>query len=207
MSMNDMINEQLSALADNELSADEARFLLKRIANEPALRQQWDRLHLIRACLRRELTPLKGNEFAAGVMAAIAAPAPRAALPFWLKPLAGGAIAAAVAAVALLVATPKPAAPELAHVNPPPSLTSETGLRTRDLTPPLIAQPVSGSETYLETGTPSSMLLQDYLSRQAGTGFAPYVLVVRPVQSSVSPPLAPVDNAGRAATQQPLPTP
>jgi len=43
--------EDLSALMDDELGAEPARFLLRRMEHEPELAQVWSRWHLIRACL------------------------------------------------------------------------------------------------------------------------------------------------------------
>ena len=46
--------EQLSAWMDGELPADEARFLQRRLANDVALREQWERWQVASACLKRE---------------------------------------------------------------------------------------------------------------------------------------------------------
>ena len=40
----DAVGEQLSALLDGELSADEARFVQRRMASDPALRARWARM-------------------------------------------------------------------------------------------------------------------------------------------------------------------
>ena len=44
--------EQLSAWMDGELPADEARFLQRRLGNDRALREQWERWQVASACLR-----------------------------------------------------------------------------------------------------------------------------------------------------------
>lgn len=45
---------QLCAYMDGELPADEARFLERRLANEPALQAKWQRLQLASSCLKRQ---------------------------------------------------------------------------------------------------------------------------------------------------------
>jgi sigma-E factor negative regulatory protein RseA len=49
------MKEQLSAFVDNELSEFEERRLLSGMAVDPALRETWERYHLIRAVMRNEL--------------------------------------------------------------------------------------------------------------------------------------------------------
>jgi sigma-E factor negative regulatory protein RseA len=118
------MHEKLSAFLDNELSELEERQLLKALGEDEALRQRWERYHLIRAALRSAPeTPAAGN-VAARVQARLAAePAPQA----WrrLRPatrtLGGLAIAATVAAVTLVGLTvlkePAPA-PTVASTKP-----------------------------------------------------------------------------------------
>ena len=50
--LDENIREQLSAWMDGELPADEARFLERRLANEPALRAHWQRLQLASSCIK-----------------------------------------------------------------------------------------------------------------------------------------------------------
>ena len=50
--IDDRLKEQLSAWLDGELPADEARFLQRRLDNDPALRAQFERWQLAAACLR-----------------------------------------------------------------------------------------------------------------------------------------------------------
>jgi len=100
------IQEQLSAFCDGELSAAEAELLLKRLQRDPQLRATAGRYGLIGEALRSTQAGGPSREFAAQISKAIE----REALPHrawrpvvgWLKPVAGGAIAAGVAAVALV---------------------------------------------------------------------------------------------------------
>lgn len=98
--LDETLCEQLSAWMDGELPADEARFLERRLANEPELRARWERMQLASSCLKgHSLRPMPGT-LAANVAAAIVAPsvAERTRRP-WL----GWAVAASVALLAVAV--------------------------------------------------------------------------------------------------------
>ena len=101
--------EQLSAGIDGELSREEWRFLWRRLDHDEDLQLRWARYHVARDSLRKQLPPLAGDGFAARVMlaieqdASVATVAPRHR---WLRWSAGGAIAAGVAAVALMMTQP-----------------------------------------------------------------------------------------------------
>lgn len=109
--MNEANREHLSALADSELERDQVRFLLRRMDHDAELRAAWSRYHVAGASLRRELpSTLAGDGFADRVMAALES-SPHAVAGSgrrrWLQWSAGGAIAAGVAAVALMIAQPQ----------------------------------------------------------------------------------------------------
>ena len=99
--------QQLSALIDGELPADEARFLLRRLQHDDELSGCHERWQLCGDVLRGMATAPAPTDFAARVHLAVAAepapqaqPAPgRARVWGW----GGGAIAASVAALALFV--------------------------------------------------------------------------------------------------------
>jgi len=56
MMQNDL-DEKLSAMADGELGAEETRFLIRRLANDPEARAQFSRYHAISAAARQEYVP------------------------------------------------------------------------------------------------------------------------------------------------------
>jgi hypothetical protein len=87
--------EQLSAWMDGALSAEEARFLERRLAHDPALRAKWERMQLASSCLRgHEVRPMP--QLAGRVARELdATPAPAR------RPLLGWAIAASVALLAI----------------------------------------------------------------------------------------------------------
>ena len=103
--MNDEIREQLSALADDELSDAERPLLLGRLQRDPALRACLGRYELIGEVMRGA-----GDAAALGVAERVRK-ALDDELPLtatargragWLKPVAGLAVAASVALVAVL---------------------------------------------------------------------------------------------------------
>jgi negative regulator of sigma E activity len=133
--MTDALNEQLSACLDGELPPAELDLLLKRVEREAELRDAIGRYSLIGEAMRAERPAVASRDFASKVMAAVAAePAhaqPPVALPQvaqkpaavqhapsqrasgmspavvrYLRPAAGMAIAAGVAAIAVLTMQP-----------------------------------------------------------------------------------------------------
>lgn len=120
--------EQLSALVDGELGADEARFLLRRMEHDPELAGCQERWQLLGDVMRGQVPALAPAGFSAAVAAAIAAePTPQAEprrqvrRSGWRAWGGGAALAASVAAVALFIggeklkeATPgEPLAPQV----------------------------------------------------------------------------------------------
>lgn len=106
--MNETAKEQLSALMDGELPRDELRFLLRGLDGDAGLAQRWSRYHVARAVLQRQYVPAATGDdrFAAAVMLRLEpAPAQRRVgrIARWAS---GGAIAAAVAVVALIATRP-----------------------------------------------------------------------------------------------------
>jgi sigma-E factor negative regulatory protein RseA len=114
---------QLSALFDNELPPAEADLVIRRLLKDPALRARWERYALIGACLREE--PVAGArrkmDVAERVRMQLAGEADRpqvagqAVAPYpgrrrnWSqfgRGALGGAIAAGVAALALVLVHP-----------------------------------------------------------------------------------------------------
>ncbi|GFE80797.1 hypothetical protein GCM10011487_27970 [Steroidobacter agaridevorans] len=131
-SMTDALNEQLSACLDGELPPAELDLLLKRVGREAELRAAIGRYSLIGEAMRAERPAVASRDFASKVMAAVAAEPAQAetAAPMarpkvaqkpaaaerasgmspavirYLRPAAGMAIAAGVAAVAVLTMQP-----------------------------------------------------------------------------------------------------
>lgn len=143
--MTDALNEQLSACLDGELPPAELDLLLKRVGREAGLRAAIGRYSLIGEAMRAERPAVASRDFASKVMAAVAAEPAQDPLPVpmvqpktvhkpaavaertsgispavirYLRPAAGMAVAAGVAAVAVLTMQPM-GQPELSPVSAP----------------------------------------------------------------------------------------
>jgi negative regulator of sigma E activity len=107
--MSERIKEQLSAFLDGELPEPESALLLKRLERDDDLRGALSRYSLIGAVLRSDGDVPAARQVAARVSAAIARePAGRMAVATYrsaalLRSLAGLAVAAGIAALALLL--------------------------------------------------------------------------------------------------------
>lgn len=117
--MTDKIHEQISALLDGELSQAESEMLFRRMENDAELRAVWQRYAMIHDAIHREVPEQFDTGFSSRVMDAIHADAGSAAagdstvdgtragvlgsgLNRLLKPVAGLAVAASVAAMAII---------------------------------------------------------------------------------------------------------
>ena len=108
--MSEKIKEHMSALVDGELELRSAAETIDVLLQSEDLQLHWSRYHVVRDVLRHKVFPQAGNELLARVRANLAAepahfppadPRPRS----WrgaLKPVAGLALAASVAVVAVL---------------------------------------------------------------------------------------------------------
>jgi len=192
--MNETANEQLSALMDGELPRDELRFLLRGLAGDAGLVQRWSRYQVARAVLQREYVPAATGDdrFAAAVMLRLEPAQPRLGrrIGRWAG---GGAIAAAVAVVALMATRPAgehgalPAAPGTDLATVTPMLLSPQQPVARQQQPvfaPMPAMPATFSDTQ-----PASFesFLPRYTANPRGSaqnadatpnGFVPYILMI-----------------------------
>jgi sigma-E factor negative regulatory protein RseA len=106
--MSEQIREQVSAFLDGELPSSETELLLKRLTRDAELRESFGRYALIGESLRGASRAPLTRGFAARVNCAIdgepvvASPPARAHPPRWWRSLAGAAVAAGVAAVAVV---------------------------------------------------------------------------------------------------------
>ncbi|MCC7198324.1 MAG: sigma-E factor negative regulatory protein [Gammaproteobacteria bacterium] len=127
MTMTEPVKEQLSALLDGELPDGEMELLVKRLDRDPDLRLTLSRYSLIGAALRTDGQIPAARAVAARVSAALAQEPPLAAASSqgwsrWTQLVAGLAVAASVAVVAVMLAAspaPLPAAPAVAAVSIP----------------------------------------------------------------------------------------
>jgi negative regulator of sigma E activity len=128
--MSEQIREQVSAFLDGELPGSETELLLKRLTRDSDLRESFGRYALIgevvRASGRGADRSRVSRGFSAGVNAAIDGEAAPAAAPLplharqarWWRPVAGAAVAAGVAAVAVVALQQRAVSPGLRSVVP-----------------------------------------------------------------------------------------
>lgn len=100
---------------DGEISKETSRFLVRRLGADSELRGTWARYHLVRDCLRYQEGGLPGVDLCGRVQQALEDETPqmaprRLASNFtksgWLKPVAGMAVAASVALMAIITVGP-----------------------------------------------------------------------------------------------------
>lgn len=101
--MSDYNNEQLSALVDDEY--DDNADMIDRLIKDQALQDTWSRYHLIGDCLRGNLSDNLSNDVSERVSQSLqdepTVLAPQKRKSFNIKPVAGFAIAASVAMMAV----------------------------------------------------------------------------------------------------------
>ena len=104
--MSDLVREQLSALIDGELPANERELLLQRLSTDLGLRQSYARYVLISHAIRGQLPTQIDTQMDTRLSAAIARESAYAPVPLswsrFVKPLGGVAVAASVAFMALV---------------------------------------------------------------------------------------------------------
>ena len=111
--MTGKLTEQLSALMDNECTEHEFSLALRRLGKENGMLASWERYHLISDILKGHTPDVVTTGFSVRVADMIElepthrpADTPRArnqVRPSWFRPVAGVAIAASVAGVAMFV--------------------------------------------------------------------------------------------------------
>jgi len=178
--MTNNTEERLSALIDSELSQSIMAETLSSLKQSPELRGTWDRYHLIGDALRGEGFRESADGIARGVREQVLAEPPIVARPIpisrtklrdrLLRPMAGAAIAASVAALAV-VTLPKltgetPTADPVQIASNPPapvSYANQSGTRWKNLTEPALQSKLN---RYLENHS-------EYAS-SGGMGVVPY---------------------------------
>ncbi|NNE05388.1 MAG: hypothetical protein HKN15_06660 [Xanthomonadales bacterium] len=102
--------EHLSSLMDGELTRDTGLFLTRRLSSDGELGQTWERYHLIRDCLRQPGAGMPVVALSARMKHALDAEASGQSIEparRWLRPVAGLAIAASVALMAVVAVGPE----------------------------------------------------------------------------------------------------
>ncbi len=179
--------EHLSALVDGEISRETSRFLVRRLGADDELRATWTRYHLVRDCLRHQDGVSAGEDLCARVSLALESEQPgkrfRTLPTAWFKPVAGLAIAASVALMAVVAVGPGiPGAPQSAS-----ELAGEMEYEQFTSPQSLTSAPYSSAASYSgQSGSASTGRKMDsYLVRHyqvtgasGGKGFVAFVPIV-----------------------------
>ncbi len=190
--------EHISVLMDGEFSRETGMFLARRLSSEEAMCEKWERYHLIRDCIRqpggKQVVSGLCEKFNASLDAEDTSVEPFGNTHRWLKPVAGLAIAASVALMAIVVTAPpagtipgNSADATLASPANPPFVSPNT----LSLTPAIA--PVSQAVSYASAQQANTSRLNAYLlrhnqtartaGRQGFVSFVPIVATQPPVQS------------------------
>lgn len=198
----DKLREQVSALVDGELPADEHELLLRRFAVERSLRLHWERCHLIGEAMRKGLPAADTRGFADKVMAALAEEPAQAEKPARLggtltRALAGAAVAASVAVVAIVGLRHDPRLPGYAPAEIVPGTTASA------VTPPVSSDFVNsanwqGQLAPVQAAVRANLVEQeDMNSSLTSQGLQPYRYIPRPA------PRQPQDGKNAPRDDQP----
>ncbi len=100
--MSDSNREHLSTLMDGEMDRRGARFMIRRLTGDGRMVATWRRYHLVRNCMRK--VPTVREDLTTRVARALESETISSESPGnrWFKPVAGGAIAATVALMAIV---------------------------------------------------------------------------------------------------------
>lgn len=192
------IKELVSATIDGEVQGDELDRVCKRLCSEPGLTASWSRMVLMRECLQSNVAHRSSLDLHERVALALAGEPPLAAFNHgtapqsaslawarrYLKPVAGLAVAASVATVAILglrgeslgpTLEPSPVVAERAVLVEAPTPAMQVEFADARIRTPLV-QPV---------GANNRAWLNEYLLRHSDdagfagrAGFVPYVSIV-----------------------------
>lgn len=176
--------EHISSLMDGEISREASRFLVRRLGSDDELCATWARYHVVRDCLRHQDGGFAQEDLCSRVNQVLEKEdvqhGPRRSVARWLKPVAGMAIAASVALVAVMAVDPGQA----------PSVQSATGI-AENSTMESFTSPQGMSSANVSSQAVSSQKMNPYLLRHyqvtgssSGRGFVAFVPVL--VTSKVS---------------------
>jgi sigma-E factor negative regulatory protein RseA len=154
--MSEQIREQISAFLDGELPASETELLLKRLARDAELREGFGRYALVGEAMRATPHSRITRGFAARINAtidgepAVSSPiaAARARPMHWWRPIAGAAVAAGVAAVAVVALQQRAVTPPLRAAGVAPAVIVSSGAAGHD-GPRLANQPKEPAQPYV----------------------------------------------------------
>lgn len=170
--------EHISSLMDGEISREASRFLVRRLGSDDELCATWARYHVVRDCLRHQEGGFAQEDLCSRVNQVLQKDGqqdkPRRSLARWLRPVAGMAVAASVALVAVMAVDPGQA----------PSVETSTGVAEIS-TLEAFTSPQGMSSANVSSQAVSSQKMNPYLLRHyqvtgssSGRGFVAFVPVL-----------------------------
>jgi sigma-E factor negative regulatory protein RseA len=208
--MSDKTREHISSLMDGEVSRETGRFLVRRLGSDEELCATWTRYHLVRDCLRHQEGAFSTEDLCQRVSRELSNESTpggrvRGVSLAWLKPVAGAAVAASVALLAVLAVNPAGDQPAAA----PGGLAESQSLQPFT-TPQGTGAPVSTQVSLAGEQRMNAYLLRHYqASGAAGTrAFINYLPVMAsgPMRSSNEGRVSQEDTA-EAGKEEPRSTP
>jgi sigma-E factor negative regulatory protein RseA len=180
--------EHLSSLMDGEISREASRFLVRRLGSDEELCSIWARYHVVRDCLRDHEGGFSSEDLCARVNRALQNDRAHTTRPGpasrWLRPVAGMAIAASVALVAVMAVNPGGA----------PAVEATPGLAgtTEAFTSPQGLSTSTVSSRAVSSQRMNSYLLRHYQAAGSGhgrgiVGFVPVLVTSQPVGAEPGP--------------------
>jgi sigma-E factor negative regulatory protein RseA len=204
-------SEHLSSLMDGELSRETGSFLARRLVSDQAMRDTWERYHLIRDCIRQPGSKYVVTGLCAKLNASLDAEEAPSVSRWrnnrWLKPASGLAIAASVALMAIVVTAPQQGVL--------PGSESDTALATPANQPfvspntlPLapVSQPVSyasAQQVHSNNRLNAYLLRHNQMARTAGRqGFVSFVPIVATPTVSVAETVESESESAQSGSEQ-----
>ncbi len=201
--MTNRLDEQVSALLDDELSTRETASVLAKLSRDPELQQRWDRYHMIGDVMRGEAVNLNAGEISGRVRqqielepAIISIPKRDRSRPWrsnWIKPAAGAALAASVATAVVVTApgllsmndTAQPTTASNISNTPPPQIITAANISPVVPTIPVAHKAIPGTrwknlkEPSLESRLNGYLVNHsEYAAPGTGIGVMPYATFV-----------------------------
>jgi len=178
--------EHISCLVDGEISRETSRFLVRRLGADEDLRATWTRYHLVRDCLRHQDGGMAREDLCARVSRALEndeAPEHHARQfsRAWLKPVAGLAVAASVALMAIVAVDSGGPGPRQPTVGLAGNSPAEQFTSPQSLTPaPYSSQASLNGESNRKDRKMNSYVLRHYQATGAssGKGFVTFIPIV-----------------------------
>ena len=154
--MNEELDSQLSAMFDDELASAECELLARRLSRDGELKARWERFAVIAAAIRAERGVRLNARIARRVSVIVGSepalaghPAVRRRELRWLRPAAGVAVAAGVAAVSILWLRAQVPLGGAVATTAAVSAVPSSRMTASRLTPPATARAPRGSDSYV----------------------------------------------------------